>query len=96
MSDGAVIHRVSLEIKDEQRLRIHGGGKLLAVAPDRDGLDRIDLWYTTYPANPHQYHDRPIYIAGTGHREPPAKYVGTAVMPSGLVFHVFEGLGFLS
>ena len=91
-----VIYRESLRIVAEQHVRMHAGGTLLSVAPGRDDPDRIDLWYTTYPTHPRQYHDRPVYVVGTGGSRPAGRFVGTAVMPGGLVWHVFEGLGALS
>lgn len=86
-----VIHRITLDVQDEQALVMHPAAQILSVAPTRDGgSSQIDLWFTAYP-NDRTHSDRPVYMAGTGHPIPDGRFVGTVVTPSGLVWHVFEG-----
>ena len=85
-----VIHRVTLDVEDEQIVTIHNAGHVLSVAPTRDGgSGQVDLWFTTYPSEPNG--KRWVYMAGTGMPRPGGRFVGTVVTPSGLVWHVFEG-----
>lgn len=69
---------------------------ILHVAPCRSGDERIDVWFLT-PEHKDPSHYREgyaIHVAGTGHVIPTDAvrtndYVGTCVMPSHLVWHVF-------
>lgn len=74
---------------------VPSGAKVLSVAPARhvtDGL--IDVWYTVSDVdNPVETY--PLTILGTGHQFSikilEQDFIGTCVMPSGLVWHIFVG-----
>lgn len=62
----------------------------LHCAPARTGGEVIDVWYVDHDEEPTS--ERVVFdVYGTGHPLPdhPGHYVGTCVMPSGLVWHVF-------
>jgi hypothetical protein len=94
------ILRENLEVIDYQTLILPADAVILSVAPCRSDREYVDLWYTDPELPEHGERDFGIYIAGTGHRmsvalvidlEHCARHLGTCVMPSGLVWHVFEG-----
>jgi hypothetical protein len=84
------IFRYSLKLTVTQTIEMPLSYKLLSVAPGRTDDYTIDLWAQV----PEQAPMVPvtIEIVGTGHPMPKAVlyFVGTAVMPDGLVWHVFE------
>jgi len=89
------IWKYQLRITDAQKLEIPTGFRIRHVAPapllewDKSPRDEmVNLWVEVDP-NAERV---PIifYIVGTGHPLPPTGiYIGTAPMPSGLVWHVF-------
>lgn len=86
-----VIHRITIDVEDEQALVLHPASQILSVAPTRDGgSGQVDMWFTAYPHET-THHERPVYMAGTGMPRPQGRFIGTVVTPSGLVWHVFEG-----
>lgn len=87
------IYRYQLPVKDESKLRLPVNHKLLSVAPGRDGY-YVDLWAEVDFVPDDRGTPkvgRIFYIVGTGHRMPEGEldYIGTAVMPDGLVWHVY-------
>jgi hypothetical protein len=90
------ILRVALEVTEYQTIALPVGSKILHVAPCRSGRERIDLWYWERPAGDDRRVDTGIYVVGTGATMPKALsqfgfHIGTCVMASYLVWHVFEG-----
>ncbi|OZF00829.1 hypothetical protein CH300_20010 [Rhodococcus sp. 15-1154-1] len=85
--------RYSIPLTDEFTLPIAAGAVPLSVAPSRQAPNsHIDVWVRT----PVDRSDRTEYavlrIAGTGHPVDDGDattFLGTVVLPSGLVFHVF-------
>jgi hypothetical protein len=94
MGETVKILRKNLEVTDYQTLRIYADDRIASVAPCRSGEERIDIWWIEADTLS-STRDRGIYIVGTGHRMPDVLsggvFLGTCVMSSGLVWHVFEG-----
>jgi len=81
------IFKYKLEITDEQEIAIPDGAAVLSVAAQGDDLC---LWAAVDTLN--ALHLKTIYIHGTGNPIEALEYkrfIGTAVMPNGLVWHVF-------
>lgn len=92
------ILRENIRVTDYQSLILVADAEILHAAPCRSGREYIDLWHTDPEIPEHGERTVGIYIVGTGHRMPVAlvidvehRHLGTCVMPSGLVWHVFEG-----
>lgn len=101
------IYRQQIGITDDQTIVVPWLSKVLSVAPARDAY-AIDLWYTVPEFAPCQQ-QLLVHIAGTGHPIPKEfathgddvsalhpitdNFVGTCIMPDGLVWHVFAALG---
>lgn len=85
------IYRYQLFVADHVPIVLQRGSTILSVAPSRTSDMHIDLWATAYNP-PGQPHVRDLYIVGTGGPIPalPLRFIGTCVMPNGLVWHVFE------
>lgn len=91
-----VIYRESVLIQDEVRI-ITGDRhfKVIHVAPSRAEPEaEIDIWFETHADDDHELVRR-LRIYGTGHVIPmdhtvETVHVGTAVTPSGMVWHVYE------
>jgi hypothetical protein len=88
------ILRFPLDVVDHQRLTILGLQTVVSVAPSRDDPTGVDLWAICDEGAPTIRLDRlDVWIIGTGHAMPPEAsantFVGTAVTPSQLVWHVF-------
>lgn len=64
---------------------------IVSIAPGRSDCYHIDLW-ATVPNPDAPKVKRHFNIVGTGHLVPVAaqRFIGTAVMPDGFVWHVFE------
>lgn len=97
-----MIKRLSLDVTDYQTVALTDGAKILHVAPCRTGAERIDLWFLDPEDWPGVEFSTGIYIVGTGNPMPDRlrpiglpvpqpRYIGTCVMPSRLVWHVFSG-----
>lgn len=85
-----VILRQQLKIQDEPQPLQLFGGKILHLQEDRQGLGRIDIWFET-PSLPNDKALTHFRIVGTGHEfENGWNHVGTVVMSSGLVWHVYR------
>lgn len=95
--------RVQLQVVDYQLISLpvlyeyvaRRDRPILHVAPCRSGVDRIDAWFEE-PDEVTRRRDVGIYIVGTGNPMPRALreyriHLGTCVMASHLVWHVFEG-----
>lgn len=82
------IFREELKLVDYQE--ITSDAIPLAVDPGRTH-NGIDIW--TIHHNGKSEEKRGIYIVGTGNPMPDglSAFIGTCVMPNGLVWHVFEG-----
>lgn len=87
------IFRQQLLIIDDVDIFVPKGTKPLSVAPGRGGNDHLDLWYSIPDSFPDERVGMSVHIAGTG---PPIEpevslddFIGTCVMPNGLVWHVF-------
>jgi hypothetical protein len=82
------IYKYQLEVKDEQRVRMHSKAQLLHVAVQHG---KVCLWTLVNLDLP--LTDRQIFISGTGHPiQAPygTKYVGTFMLLEGnFVGHVF-------
>lgn len=87
----SIIHRHELTIVDTpQIVSLPSAHTLLSIAPGRNGY-YIDLWVLGESRLTHEV-IRTFRIFGTGHpipNEEQLKFVGTAVMPDDLVWHVF-------
>jgi hypothetical protein len=88
--------RVQLEVTEYQSISLPIAAQRLHVAPCRSGAERIDLWYLDREDATERRVDTGIYVIGTGNQMPAALrdyrfHIGTAVMGSQLVWHVFEG-----
>lgn len=86
-----VIHRHQFDVAGTVTLKLQRGAQILSIAPARTGREAIDLWTTaTEPAE--DLEERHIAVIGTGQpiAATPLRYIDTVVMPSGLVWHVFE------
>lgn len=86
-----MIHRTQVAVGRPEEFNIDGFQKVLSVAPARNGVYGIDVWYMVgFPPTPATV---TISVAGTGHPLSPDEmertYVGTCVMSDGLVWHVF-------
>lgn len=87
-----MIHRTQIPVADgAQAFNIDGFDKVLAVAPARNGVYGIDMWYLV--GHLPTLAKVTVSVAGTGHPlhefETERNYVGTCVMSDGLVWHVF-------
>lgn len=86
-----VIHKVQLDIVDEQALPLPADANVLHVGMERD---QLFIWYRT--ANPNgPSMPRRFRICGTGHECPGPQelYVYLSTVPQGVyVWHVFERL----
>jgi hypothetical protein len=80
-----------LDLTYRQTIHVPTGFKVRHVAPGRVSDVAIDVWAEVDTTN--QPVPVNVWIIGTGHEFPPAGavYVGTAVMPSDFVWHVFVG-----
>lgn len=100
------ILRVEVEVTDFQVIELPNPARILSVAPARTGGERIDVWFIDYEdqavvklrsakAGRQATVDVGLWIVGTGNPMPPmldnADFLGTCVMPSDLVWHVFAG-----
>lgn len=83
------IWKYSLDLTDEQQLKIPKGSQILAVQVQRGDLV---LWAIVDTEAPME--ERGIVIVGTGHPFPNvgiARHIGTVQMMDGaLIWHVFE------
>lgn len=83
------IHKQVLKIIDQQKITIPHSFVFLHVAAQEDDLC---IWYKCNTE--HENIPVNIDIYGTGHELKPdeysSDYIGSAVMPNGLVWHVFE------
>lgn len=90
------IYKYELEITDTQTVQMQEGAYFLHV--DNQG-DKLCLWAEVNLEN--EMVDEEFVIIGTGHEVPfsddingedecSLDYVGTAVMPNGLVWHVYR------
>ncbi len=89
----STIYRYELAVTDEQHVSLPSAHTLLSVAPSRGGY-HVDLWARVSAS--HHETKRTFHIFGTGHPLPDTgqtagdmDFIGTAVMPDGLVWHVF-------
>jgi hypothetical protein len=84
------IFRYPLKVVGTQTIEMPLYYTLLSVAPGRTDEYTIDLWAQVPEQAPLVPVD--IEIVGTGHPMPRVMldFVGTAVMPDGLVWHVYE------
>lgn len=98
------VYRYALGIADHQVIDLPLSSQILSVAPGRmvagisPAAEHLDLWVLVPEVAPDvPYH---IHIVGTGHPMPPEltrygmeevarQFIGSAVMPSHLVWHVF-------
>jgi hypothetical protein len=94
MNEQRTIHRHPIFVADRVSLWVHPASEVLSVAPARDGegVSRLDVWTTTPQSPGFKTERRELVIVGTGNPVPaePLRFIGTCVMPSGLVWHVFE------
>lgn len=81
--------RYQLEVTDRQGITLPAAHTLLSVAPGRSDY-HVDLWAKVTPSSSEDL-TRVFRIFGTGHQMPetPLEFIGTAVMPDGLVWYVF-------
>jgi hypothetical protein len=90
------IHRLQVSVGAPETFNVTGYVGFLSVAPARNGVYGIDVWYlvddtveTVAPLT--------VSVAGTGHplseTEGLMYYVGTCVMSDALVWHVFVRRG---
>lgn len=95
------ILRQTLKITDYQAIQVPDDSEILSVANSRTRSDReIDIWYLTADETMQYPQTCGIYIIGTGNPLPlnlaivvigKRQFLGTIVMPSDLVWHVFRG-----
>lgn len=87
---GRAVWRTTIEIADAVTAELPARSKLLHVAPCRDYPNtRLDVWFEI-PAEPTPMRVHTFHVEGTGHPlVDDALYVGTAVCPNGLVWHVY-------
>ena len=78
------VYKYPLKLADEQDLEIQQGAQFLTVAEQQGELVLYARVISDAPKV-----KRRIRVAGTGHPRVNGRYVGTAMMPSGLVWHVF-------
>lgn len=92
MAEHKTIHRYPVVVSDRVPISMDEGAEILSVAParDGDGYSELELWATAYPGEKVGW--RELVIVGTGNPVPPRplRFIGTCVMPRGLVWHVFE------
>jgi hypothetical protein len=96
------IWKYTLEVTDEQEIEMPDVLKFRHVAPiaasgylpnsstweERVRSERINVWAEVDACS--ELRKKKFYVVGTGHSLPEVGiFVGTAVMPSGLVWHVF-------
>jgi len=92
------IHRLTIPVTDRQIVKLPWPQLVLSTAPARTGGEYLDIWFAdddfdrTEPGLVKK--DVIIHISGTGHPIPAdidvkTMFVGTCVMPSHLVWHVF-------
>ncbi len=82
----ATIWKFPLPVGDEVGVVMPAGGRVLTVAAQGDVMV---LWAIVDPGAP--FVERAFEVRGTGHPlGEVGEYVGTALLVSGLVFHVFE------
>mgnify|MGYP000221082942 CR=1 FL=1 len=83
------VYKYTLQVNDEwQKVRIPGQSKIVHVAQQENGS--VCFWALV--DNTIGDDIRSFRIYGTGHQTPESGYIGTALMHSGLVWHVFERL----
>ncbi|QOV97625.1 DUF7352 domain-containing protein [Rhodococcus pyridinivorans] len=87
---GRAVGRTNIEITDTVTVELPARSRLLHVAPCRQNPDtHIDVWFE-FPDQPTPMRVHTFHIEGTGHPlVDDALYVGTAVCPNGLVWHVY-------
>jgi len=79
------IHKYHLHIADIQTLHLPRGATVRHV-DEQAGM--LTLWAEVDPGEPSI--SRTLAIVGTGHRVPEeAQYIGSAVMTTGFVWHVY-------
>lgn len=63
--------------------------RVLSVAPARNSGEFVDIWFVANERG--QIGQTTVDIYGTGHPlvDDPGEFIGTCVMPSQLVWHVF-------
>lgn len=85
----AHVYCYELRVDDVQIVNLPSAHQILSVAPGRGRFDTIDCWTLVAPS--HHTVARTFHVVGTGNPMPYTDdvFVGTAVMPNGLVWHVF-------
>lgn len=90
MSENATIHKFLLRVDDEIDVEMPCGAKLLYVGEQWNG--QLYVWAAVLQDSP--LVRRAFAIRGTGHpllfQWSTVSYVGTVIMTSGLVWHVFD------
>lgn len=86
------IYKYELKITDKQVVKMPAGADLLSVQPSDPNRQEDMLWVWALVDEKDSQMSREFLIVGTGH-ECNARfygYLGTCMMPNGLVWHVFH------